>query len=323
MAVERFPVFETHPPTAIRHIACPYGSNTMFATGEWEHTVSVWSFEKRRELATFNTVLDSGGRRLALVLEPRPIVVAGAFQRYGIWGYDALTGEPLWARRDLKKVQHLQPFPNGRVAAGFDLRSLQILEAATGETVSKLRGLEELHVGSDARYAIGVPHSGYEWVGLYDLEAGKRMWQVALSSFTILDAALGRETLAFCEVTSAVRCLAYDGVEQWRWTSPSGEHVRSLSWSERADRFVGVLDPYEENGNAVLVGFDAAGDLASAIDIGEVVAADFMAGGDRLVVSTLDVEGMSEGLVLSVAGGAVEWRFRPPAPLSDNRYQAR
>jgi hypothetical protein len=84
-----------------------------------------------------------------------------------------------------------------------------------------------------------------------------------------------------------------------------------------------VLDPYDENGTAVLVRFDAAGELVSASEIGEIVAAEFTGAGDRLVVSTVNPKGISEGVVLSVPDAAVDWRFRPPAPLTDARYQGR
>jgi hypothetical protein len=75
-----------------------------FATAECEHAVEVWSLAERRLMSSFETVLDPGGRRLALLAEDRPIVVAGAYHRHGICAYDALSGDRLWQRKELKRV---------------------------------------------------------------------------------------------------------------------------------------------------------------------------------------------------------------------------
>jgi hypothetical protein len=51
--------------------------------------------------------LDYGGRRI-VISEDGQKCVCGCWERHGIIGYDANTGEQLWQRKELKKVQHIQ-----------------------------------------------------------------------------------------------------------------------------------------------------------------------------------------------------------------------
>ena len=303
--------------SAIRHIACPLATSSWFATGEWERAVEVWSTSEQSRVSSFETVLDPGGRRLAAVGENGPVVVAGAYNLYGIDGYDAATGEVLWQRNDLKRVQSLDPLPARQVAAGFEERSLHVLDGDTGETLAKIRAIEHLYARSDRPIAIGVGHSGAAWVGLYDLENGKRLWKEDLCSFTILHAAIGPDSICIAEVGGAVRSLDYDGIEQWRWSPPGGEHVQRLSWSSSGGFFCGVLHPYEtKTSPAALITFDERGDIAAANEIADAMEYEFTADGDSLVVSTLDAERYSEGVVLSVSSADVTWRFRTRVPLT-------
>lgn len=73
--------------TGIRHIAPAAASDRLFLTADFERRVRVWSFAERSLIAELDTVLDFGGRRLALCGAETPIVVAGAWERYGICGY--------------------------------------------------------------------------------------------------------------------------------------------------------------------------------------------------------------------------------------------
>jgi hypothetical protein len=309
--------------SAIRHIACPLATSSWFATGEWERAVDVWSTSERSRVSSFETILDPGGRRLAALGEDRPVVVAGAYNRYGVRGYDAATGQVLWQRTDLKRVQSLDPLPERRVAAGFDDRSLHVLDGDTGETLVKIRAIEQFYARSDRPIAIGVGHSGSGWFGLYDLENFKRLWKEE-SSFTILHAALGADSVSVAEVGGAVRCLDYDGIERWRWSPPAGEHVERLAWNSSGAFFCGVLHPYEtKRSPAALITFDDHGDIAAANQIADAMEYEFTADGEALVLSTLDAERYSEGVVLSVSSADVVWRFRSRVPLTAEPERSR
>ena len=144
----------------------------------------------------------------------------------------------------------------------------------------------------------------------------KRIWKDELSSFTILHAALGPQCVAVAEVGGAVS-LGLDGIERWRWSPPGGEHVERLSWNASRGLFCGVLRPYEtERSPAALVTFDERGDIAAAAEVAGAMEYEFTSDGDALVVSTLDAERQSEGVVLRVPGGEPIWQFRDRVPLT-------
>jgi hypothetical protein len=118
-------------------------------------------------------------------------------------------------------------------------------------------------------------------------------------------------------VSGAVRSLDFDGIERWRWSPPGGEHVQRLSWSSSGAFFCGVLHPYETRTSpAALITFDERGDIAAANEIADAMEYEFTADGNALVLSTLDAEGYSEGVVLSVSTTDLIWRFRASVPLT-------
>src|SRR5687768_10221827 len=114
----------------VRHVS---GGERLFATGDHERRVRLWSGPDRACVAELDTVLDFGGERLALCgSEDEPVVVAGAWSSSGVAGY-AADGAALWQRRDLKQVQTLSPAAGGAlVAACFSDRSMHVLDVATG-----------------------------------------------------------------------------------------------------------------------------------------------------------------------------------------------
>ena len=108
------------------------------------YPVEVWSVGDARLLARFDTVVDFGGHRLALATaEDRLVVVAAAYDRLGVAGYDAMFGEGLWQRPNLKRAQHLEP-ADRLVVVSFERGPAHVLEASTGTTLATVRGCPAL-----------------------------------------------------------------------------------------------------------------------------------------------------------------------------------
>jgi hypothetical protein len=288
----------------IRHVACPLDDDDLFATAEFERTVSVWSLARRRTIVKFDTGLDFGGRRLAITAKPEAIVFVGAYLVHGICGYTASHGRLLWQRKDLKKVQYVEPLPNDRVAAGFDEgRSLHVLDSLTGETAAKLRGLRMLRTSPDSPFALGAAHSGSRWIALYELASGRRLWRQATTSFAILDAAIGPTSVLVGEVGGPVRCFDLQGAEVWRWDPPAGEHIIRACWSPTTASWVAVLMPYERGGSMrSVLGLDEKGAMSFAFEVADATEAAFLDRGRFLVTSG--------GHVVEIPSGGVAWDFR-------------
>ena len=90
----------------IRHIATSFGGSRI-AIAEFENHVQIFDHGNFELIAEFDTILDFGGNRL-LISEDGQYCICGSWARHGIIGYDANTGEQIWQRKDLKKVQNIQ-----------------------------------------------------------------------------------------------------------------------------------------------------------------------------------------------------------------------
>lgn len=99
----------------IRHLAaCDEVSLVLAAF--LESKVQVWSWETTRQLGAISTVLDLGGRRLAIAPAGN-ICVAGSWRKGltgGLAAYSVPSGALLWHRKDIQQVQHVTLSASGR-----------------------------------------------------------------------------------------------------------------------------------------------------------------------------------------------------------------
>jgi hypothetical protein len=109
----------------------------------FESRIQIWSWRTRQQLSEFETILDFGGRRLALTPDGG-VCIAGSFH-HGLAAYSVPEGRVLWHRRDLRKVQLVTLSASGReIYCGVDGPSVQIIEAETGSSLGKLAGASEI-----------------------------------------------------------------------------------------------------------------------------------------------------------------------------------
>ncbi len=215
----------------VRHIAASAGPRV--AIGAFEQHVEVWDMSMPSHVATFSTVLDFGGRRLCLDHEGGRCF-AGAYHRYGVVGYDAIRGIPLWVRSDIKRVQYISYSALDGVFIGREGGSGLFIDADSGKTVEMLRGVRrvfEAPTGSirllDRRRPIVQCQ-------------GSRTFELARTTFAILDVAFGPATICVSEATGPTRCLALEsGREVWRY-DPKDAQVVALAYCASATIFVGI-----------------------------------------------------------------------------------
>src|SRR4029079_15018889 len=91
--------------SSIRHIATSPRGN-YFAAAEFKSITSIWNIDNAEKLYEFPTVLDFGGSRLAITSDGTACI-AGAYHVNGIVCYALPSGNVLWQRKDLKKVQRI------------------------------------------------------------------------------------------------------------------------------------------------------------------------------------------------------------------------
>jgi WD40 repeat protein len=277
----------------IRHLATSW-SGSVIAAGEFEHTVHVWDLSAEKHLATFPTILDPGGTRLAITGDGKSCIAA-AYHVDGIAAYATAGGAETWRRKDLKKAQILRiSLDDRRVYACFDNRSCQILNRDTGKTIKTWTGVRD------------VWESPYQPVTLLEkrelvLQSPEKreITSFARETFAVLCVAFAPGLVCVSESAGPLRCLdTQTGAERWRFAE-KGQHFLEIAFAEHAGAFVGVCWPYERGGAFRLLRFEAQSGEASVItDLGKAGKFEFCLRGTRLL--------SSDGLLMDSAIGRRE-----------------
>jgi hypothetical protein len=234
---------------SIRQLATSL-NGAIVAAGQFERRVHIWDVTERKLRGTLETILDFGGRRLAIT-EDGQCCIAGAYRIEGIAAYSTSDGTEVWRRKDLKKVQKIQSSLDGRrVFCSFDAKPCHVLNRETGRTRRTLTGVRS------------VWESPYEPLTLLvkrelvlQSEAGKKLAAIPCKSFAVLSVAFAPGFVCVSESAGPTRCLStQDGREIWRSTE-AGEHALRLAFDERSQAFVGVCWSYEVSGPHLLRSF--------------------------------------------------------------------
>ena len=284
----------------IRHLASSW-PGSVIAAAEFERTVHVWDLAASRHLATFQTIMDFGGTRLAMTPDGKTCIAA-AYHVEGIAGYAASDGMELWRRKDLKKTQTLRVSLDGRrVYACFDNRSCQVLNRETGKTVKTWAGVRD------------VWESPYQPIMLLEKRTlllqspeERKLATISAETFAVLCVAFGPGLVCVSESTGPLRCLdAQTGEERWRFQE-KGQHFVELAFAEHAQVFVGVCWPYERGGSFRLLRFEPQSGAASVVtELGKGGEFEFCLRGTRLL--------SSDGSVTDSATGRRERNLAFPA----------
>jgi hypothetical protein len=218
----------------IWHMAASPWEQDLFVAGEFERTAHVWSLSGAAEIATFDTVFDFGGRRLALVTGDLTMVVAGAWERQGVCGY-TLTGEQAWQNKTRSAVQSVSALASGRVAVGYGKGPAAVLDASTGQELRSLRGVTGVRALTPSMSLL--ESSTYVRFADADLEPlGKR---IELRSFAVLDAAASPEQVAMAEAAGPLRILDLDGTERAAHVVPGG-HVLRVTYQHATGTWLAI-----------------------------------------------------------------------------------
>lgn len=203
---------------------------------------------------TIETIMDAGGNRLQIIPD-LDILIAGAFEKKGIQYYSISSGEVLWTRSDLKRVQHIRYCPHsGLVSCLFEGREGVALVPETGEEAGRYRGVKNVFASPYGveRLEEARPYRVVTRDGIVK--------RIAPLSFGILDAAFSEHVVAISEAASVVRLIdSTNGDEIGRYCPDEGFHMLSLHSSHEPDEFIGVLWGYKLAGPCFLVRLDSSG----------------------------------------------------------------
>jgi hypothetical protein len=297
----------------IREVVCASGGD-LFVAAEFDSRVEIYSLTQRERVSKFETVIEARGR-LGFSCESRPKLLAGAYNRYGVRAYDPLSGEEIWRRPDLKRVQYVCGTRYG-VAVGVEGGPLRLLDTATGEPTQALRGVSALYAGEHG-LAVAAGVSGSHRFAILDLEHdARRVWSGRSKNFVISDAAVGSEAIAIADL--GITCFNLDGVELWHWSEPDSFNVHAMAWRSSDELLVAGWRG-SGKGTTVLA-FKSNGTLSETVELPPAFACAFSRAGRRLVASIAEGtgmagEGMTTGMVFDLPHTQPIWTFRAPAPL--------
>ena len=264
----------------VRHIATARDA-PVAALAAFQHRVAMWNLAALRLTIEFDTVLDFGGKRLALSPDGA-CCIGAAYIRRGLAAYSTNTGEMLWSRLDLKQAQRVSFSADGsKVYCGFDRRACHVLDPHSGHTVRTIRGVRgvwasELNAAEfhDANRPLFYPNPDRSPV------------PIDRTTFAFLDVAFGSDTICTSESRGPVRCFDQRGGEMWRSPMGAGEHVLKLTYSSMEKAFFGVAWSFTQGGPRVLCRFDElSGRIHTVASVGECAETAFFGHGEYLLTS--------------------------------------
>jgi WD40 repeat protein len=287
--------------SAIRELVAAQNAPRVAAAFN-QHTIQIWDLHAAELLSQFDTVFDSGGRRVTL--NPTgDLCVAAAWKKGrsgGIACYDSLTGSRLWHRTDIRHNQHLRFSSAGEsIWCGVEDGRLQRLDARTGETVESRVGFRDVF---DSPYGNQVLFEHRTRAFLFE---GVNSFRIPKLTFGLLHAAFGPGVLCMTEAGGPVRCVdCQSGEERWRYEPPADTHVLRLTFCPSDGCFYGVEWEYQHGKSRLLLRFDADSGQRDMLCQLSSWEEEFCLRGDALIASN--------GELISVSDGRIEKRLGFP-----------
>jgi hypothetical protein len=278
----------------IRHIAASF-NNDIVAFGEFEQNIQIMDITKNIIISEFKTILDFGGRRLIISLDGN-ICVCGCYKRYGICGYNVKSGEKIWQRKDLKKVQNMQLIRsnNNLFFVSFDGKASEIIEIATGKSVKKILNCKGYY---ENRFLPLYVLDGPKNIRIFEINTNKNLFNIRRQSFATLDMCFSENTILISESTCPLNC--YDIVKEkllWQTIKTEGEHFLRISYNNEIKKYIGVTWPYKNGGNKKLKYINCdSGKTEHEMDINCPTETEFGFNGKILITSDKEIIDIQTG----------------------------
>jgi WD40 repeat protein len=231
----------------IRHIATSFNGQ-IIALAEFEKRVQIFDINSQQVISEFDTILDFGGRRLA-ISEDGNICICGCWERHGICAYETKTGKLIWQRKDLKKVQHIHILlsDNTKFFAHFEVGGSRIIDMNSGSDIDKLSGAK--YFFSSKFIPVDIIDMSRK-TQIVDRVTRKVIITIKRQSLATLDLDIAENSFAISESGGPLSC--YDiQTGQLKWRIPINEdgHFLRLRYNEHLNIFLGVSWPFMKGGD--------------------------------------------------------------------------
>lgn len=268
----------------IRHISTSF-SGHIIALAEFETQVQIFDIDTFKVISEFKTVLSFGGQRIA-INEIGNICVCGAWAKYGICGYNTNSGNLIWQRKDLKKVQNLQILRSDPkvLFASFAREASRLIDFETGADIDKIPN------------TINYYQSKFEAIDVFDRSSSidlidrinkKRISKIERKSFATLDLTFNKDSFCVSESAGPLSCYdLFNGQLKWRSYASIDGHYLRIGFNESIDMFVGITWPYANGGDKKIKYINPiTGVIENEINIKQPFETEFAQDGKLLITS--------------------------------------
>ncbi len=297
--------------SSVRQLATSDGGS-LVAAAEATQRVHIFDLESYSRVAAFETILDFGGRRLALAADGR-YCAAGAYIAQGVAVYDAISGRLVWQRKNLKKVQRVQFRKDGSaLLASVEGGPTYILDAQTGVTRGTLPKVTDLQQSPFSSTQLACSSGWYvlrseSGESKIDLRAPGNFCQAAFTPRSVVLEALeptgvvvaGARPSPQEQLHVIVSCSLADGQSRWRHLLPPGTNIQRLGFAEEAGEVIAVVWSFVSGDDKRLIRLDMdSGSVRHEQPLrGPPYATEFANRGRLLVTSDGDVINIADGIV--------------------------
>jgi len=250
----------------IRQLATSY-DGSIIAAGEFNRKVHIWNIHDGAKVAVFDTVLDFGGRRLAISRDGRTCITGTYHGQYlsesrvsggAIAAYSTSDGRRIWENKRIKRIQgiNFSFHESGKLYATFDDQPCRIISCSSGEEIEKIRGVRWIEDSPLDSTRFVATDSGYS---LVNSETCKAVGKLEKFRFSFLDVAFSRDRIVIAEVGGPITCFDTRNCSRvWQHVPDEGHHFLRTRFNERTKEMVGVDWPYEHGGPKRLICLDAS-----------------------------------------------------------------
>jgi len=289
--------------SSIRHLSIT-DTSSIVAAALYEKTVQIWLWKTGQQLGEFQTMLDFGGRRLALTPDGRTCIVGAWGQRgrgpRGLAAYSIPDGKLLWNREDIHHIQYVTLSGSGReIYCGVEGSFAHIIDAATGEQLGRVRSAIKIVGSRYTSHKLNVKKGGY-------LVNGESEFEILPLSFALLDAVFSPEALCLSEPKNAlhpreevggIRLIDLATAEQL-WYLDLGSNHLAFNSSDRSFYCVDVARTAPHNRSLIRLASSLL-ECEQVVALGRCWQEAFSPSGSVLVTNQGDVYQTSTGALLS------------------------
>jgi len=213
-------------------------------------------------------------------------------KRDGVACYDARSGQTIWHRPDLRRVQGLRFSALGEaIWCSMEGGPVRRLDARTGLTLATIRAVQDVVESPYSDHSLQLRRAEFS------IEGAKSI-RVPRLTFGMLDAAFSPDALCLTEAGGPVRCLDCDTAsERWRYQPPHSHHVLRIS-SQADQSFYGVQWGYEHGGSVTLIRLSHDHGAFTEVCCLNSFPDACCFGADVVVTSAGDVVSLSQGKIL-------------------------